>query len=308
MDNRFDVIIIGAGPAGMTAAIYASRAELKTLILESGMPGGKVALTSDVENWPGYAKISGAELAEQFFAHCQAFGADYRTQAVTGLRDHGAWKEVLCDEDSYFAKAVILASGTVERKLGIPGEKEYYGLGLSYCAVCDGAFFRDREVAVIGGGNSAFEDALYLTRYASHVTVLTRRDVARADKTNQRRLAENPKITWIKKVKPLEVLGTDGMVSGLRLASAEDGSESVLNCEGVFPMVGLDANTGFIDFPGLKDDEGFILAKPDMSTAVPGIFSAGDVNAKPLRQIVTATGDAAIAAQSAAHYVELWSE
>ncbi len=309
MENTFDVIIIGAGPAGMTAAVYASRAELKVLILEKGVPGGKMVLTPEIENWPGYSSVSGPELSEQMHAHSTAFGATHTMAEVTEIKDSGAWKEVVCDDVAYRAKAVIIASGTIERHLGIPGEAEYYGLGLSYCAVCDGAFYRNRSVVVIGAGNSAFEDAIYLTRFAKEVKVVSRRDVSRAEKTTQRDLLNNPKIEWITNYKPIEIVGVDGVVDSVKFVHSKDESQTLeLKCDGVFPMVGLDANTAFVKFPGMLDEEGFIKANTDMSTNVPGIFSAGDVNAKALRQIVTATADAAIAAMSASAYIEHWHE
>lgn len=309
MENSYDVIIIGAGPAGMTAAVYASRAELKVLILEKGIPGGKMVLTPNIENWPGYESISGPELSEQMHAHSTAFGAAHVMAEVTEIKDLGAWKEVICDEVTYRAKAVIIASGTIEKHLGIPGEAEYYGLGLSYCAVCDGAFYRNKTVIVIGAGNSAFEDAIYLTRFAKEVKVVSRRDVSRAEKTTQKDLLANPKIEWIKSYKPVEIVGVDGVVDSVKFVHSQDESKTLeLKCSGVFPMVGLDANTAFLKFPDMLDEEGFIKANLDMSTNVPGIFSAGDINVKALRQIVTATADAAIAAMSASAYIEHWKE
>ncbi len=309
MNNTYDVIIIGAGPAGMTAAVYTTRAELKTLMIEKGVPGGKMVLTPSVENWPGYEIISGPELSEKMFAHSTAFGAEHIMAEVSEIRDLGAWKEVVCDDKTYRSKAVIIASGTVERKLGIPGEKEYYGLGLSYCAVCDGAFFRNRKVVILGGGNTAFEDALYMTRFASEVKVVTRRDVSRADKTTQSELLANPKIEWIKNYKPVEIVGEDGMVKSVQLVSSKDENETMeIECDGVFPLIGLDANTSFLKFDGMLNEEGFIKANADMSTNIPGIYAAGDVNAKALRQITTAASDGTIAAQNVAAYVEHWKE
>lgn len=306
--SLWDLIIIGAGPAGLTAAIYAGRAQLSVLILEGQMPGGKVALTSEVENWPGHQYITGTDLAMEFYQHALAFGADYQTGQVDHIVDQGKTKLVYCGDVVHEAKTVLIASGTVERHLNIPGEKEFYGAGVSYCAVCDGAFFRNREVVVIGGGNVAFEDALYLTRFASKVTLVTRRAQARADRTNQQRVLENEKIEWLKGYVPVAIEGEEGYVTGLRLKAVESEEELLLPCSAVFPMVGMDANTAFLDFPGLKDEAGFILTKPDQSTSVEGLFAAGDVCQKELRQITTAASDGTIAAQAIAHYLDTWKE
>ncbi len=301
----YDVCIIGAGPAGMTAAIYAARAQLSVLLLEASVPGGKVVLTSEVENWPGRSHISGPDLARELFEHVQNYDIAYVNTPVTSLESRGEVKRIHCGDELYEARCLILASGTLERKLGIPGEREGYGQGVSYCAVCDGAFFRKQHVAVIGGGNSAFEDAVYLTRFAEHVDIFTRRDQARADRTNQQRLMENEKITWHKCYSPEEILLDDeGYVRGLRLRSTTDGTEFSVDCQAVFPMVGLDANTAFVDCPEILDKEGFVLVDSDCRTTVPGLFAAGDVCAKSLRQIVTASSDGAIAAQAAVHYLE----
>lgn len=308
MSTVYDLIIIGAGPAGMTAAIYASRAELKTLLVESGVPGGKVILTPDIENWPGGLGISGPALADKMAKHTRDLGVETVTATVTNLVDNKTYKEVHCGDTVYTSKAIIIASGTIERHLNIPGEAEYYGMGVSYCAVCDGAFYRNRDVVVVGGGNTAFEDAIYLTRFAKTVKIVTRRDVARANKTNQNSALANEKIEWLKNYKPTEILGDDGMVAGINLVHSENGSSLHLDCDGVFPLVGLVPNTKFVPWAEIKDEEGFIKANSDMETGIPGIYSAGDVNVKKLRQIVTASADASIAAQNVAHYIDNWSE
>ncbi|NJP40725.1 thioredoxin-disulfide reductase [Oscillospiraceae bacterium HV4-5-C5C] len=302
--NRYDVIIIGAGPAGMTAAVYASRAELKVLLLDYQMPGGKLILTNEVENYPGDTMITGQALAQRMFEHSVAFGAEHRTDQITGIRQHDGLHEVIGTEGTYVAPAVIVASGTVERKLNIPGEAEYYGMGVSYCAVCDGAFFKGKETVVIGGGNTAFEDALYLTKFASHVDLIMRRDVSRAEKYLQKRVAESAKITIRHFYNPLEICGDGSHVTSVRLKQNQTGEELLLDTAAVFPMVGLDANTAFLKGLPVLDKAGFILAEDDMSTAIPGLFAAGDVCQKGLRQIVTATSDGAVAAQSVTHYLD----
>lgn len=309
--RSYDLAIIGGGPAGLSAAIYAARAGLKLVILEAALPGGKVGLTSTVENWPGQKSIGGADLAMAFYDHASADEhCTYINTRVTGLRDLGAWKELQSDDGVLRAKAVLIASGSVERKLGIPGEAEFYGQGVSYCAVCDGAFFRDRKVVVIGGGNTAFEDADYLTRFAAHVTVVTRRSVSRADRVNQEKLMQNPKIEWIKGYKPTEILGNplEG-VRGIRIVPSEGGDVRELPCDAVFPLVGLIPKTDFLgSMPEILNKEGFIVTDESMRTAKAGVYAAGDVRAKGLRQIVTAAADGAIAAQRIAADLDAWSE
>lgn len=304
--NLYDVIIIGTGPAGMTAAVYASRAELKVMMLESGVTGGKITLTAEIENWPGKKHVEGGKLASEMLEHAKAFGAELSEDEAVDIEDKGAVKEVQCASGKvYRAKTVILASGTKDRKLGIPGEAEFYGMGVSYCSVCDGAFFRNLHVLVVGGGNTAFQEAIYLTRFASKVTIVTRRRVARAEKALQTRAKENSKIEWIKPWKPQKIEGENGILKGVLLKQSESGEEKFIECDGVFPFVGIEANTDYLKkFPEILSDRGFVLTDEEMKTKIPGIFAAGDVREKGLRQIVTAVGDAAIAAQQAAEYIE----
>ena len=303
--ERYDLIIIGAGPAGMAAAVYASRAAHNVLMLEKQVPGGKLILTSEVENYPGVQLISGPDLADQMYSHATLFGASYAWGDVTGIeRDEEADELIVhCVDRDIAAPTVIVASGTVEKKLGIPGEDEFYGMGVSYCAVCDGAFFRDREVMVIGGGSTAFEDALYLTKFATRVTVAMRRDVSRAEAVIQERVYAHPKIEvnhwWL----PEEILGADGRVAGVRFRHAQTDEVFEREAAAVFPLIGVLPNTGFLD-PALLNEDGYLRADERMRTDMPGLYAAGDVRQKTLRQIVTATSDGAIAAEEAGHYLD----
>lgn len=305
MDSQFDVIIIGAGPAGMTAAVYATRAGLKTAILESGAPGGKMVKTYEIQNWPGIKEISGADLALQMFEHCTHFGAEYLFGEVVQIENEENVKKVLCQDGTvYYSKAVIVATGTKERLLGIPNEEKYTGRGVSYCAVCDGMFFKNKTVTVIGGGNAALEEALYLAELAEKVRIVIRRDVFRADPIIQDRILNHEKIQIIKKHIPIEICGDGQKVTGIRLENVEDRSCVDLETDAVFPYIGADPCTEFIQDLNILDERGYILTNEKMETSVLGIYGAGDCTHKILRQVVTATSDGAIAAQSATSYIK----
>jgi thioredoxin reductase (NADPH) len=305
MDAQYDVVILGAGPAGMSAAVYASRAGLKTAMLEKGAPGGKLVKTNEISNYPGFVTSGGPELALKMFEHSTAFGAEYLYGDVTKLNDLGEIKEIeLMDGSTVTAKAVIIATGRDEKLLNVPGEQRYTGQGVSYCAVCDGAFFKDEEVAVIGGGNSALEEAMYLTQFAKKVYIVIRRDVFRADEIVQKQLAENDKIEVIRKHVPVEVTGENGKVCGIVLKNVETEEKMTLNVKAVFPYIGQDPGTSFVSHLDILDTQRYILTDEHMATKVPGVYAAGDVVAKTLRQVVTATSDGAIAAQSVFHYLK----
>ena len=305
MDAQYDVVILGAGPAGMSAAVYASRAGLKTAMLEKGAPGGKLVKTNEISNYPGFVTSGGPELALKMFEHSTAFGAEYLYGDVTKLNDLGEIKEIeLMDGSTVTAKAVIIATGRDEKLLNVPGEQRYTGQGVSYCAVCDGAFFKDEEVAVIGGGNSALEEAMYLTQFAKKVYIVIRRDVFRADEIVQQQLAENDKIEVIRKHVPVEVTGENGKVCGIVLKNVETEEKMTLNVKAVFPYIGQDPGTSFVSHLDILDAQRYILTDEHMATKVPGVYAAGDVVAKTLRQVVTATSDGAIAAQSVFHYLK----
>lgn len=305
MERQYDLIIIGAGPAGMSASIYASRAGLTTAMLEMGAPGGKLTKTAEIANWPGIKGTNGAQLASDMFEHSTAFGSEYLYGNVMKVSDEGAYKEILCEDGNrYRAKAVIVASGTQERMLNIPGEEENIGRGVSYCAVCDGAFFRNREVVVIGGGNSALEEAAYLTQFASKVYIVIRRDVFRADQIIQDSIKTNEKIQVISKHIPLRILDDGTRVSGIVLQHVDTKEEMTIACHGIFPYIGQDPATSFLKDLDICNEQGYMIVDENCETKVKGIYGAGDVIHKQLRQVVTATNDGAIAAQHAFHQIK----
>ena len=304
MDLQYDVIIIGSGPAGLTAAIYATRANLTTAIIEGDTPGGKLTKTYEIENYPGFERISGVDLAMQMMEHGQKFGAVMEFSPVTEIDDEGEFKLVhLGDGRVLTTKAVIVATGTNERQLDLPRAKEFTGRGISYCAVCDGAFYRNKEVAVIGGGNSALEESLYLTQLVEKVNIIIRRDVFRADATVVDKVRNNPKINIITKSLPQELVIEDNTIKGLVIKNVETGELSTVDCAGIFPYMGADPATGFLKNLNILDERGYIVVNKDMETAVPGIYGAGDVTVKDLRQVVTATNDGAIAANACVKYL-----
>jgi thioredoxin reductase (NADPH) len=303
-EKVYDVIIVGAGPAGMTAAVYTSRASLSTLMIERGIPGGQMANTEEVENYPGYESILGPELSTKMFEHAKKFGAEYAYGDIKQIIDHGDTKTVVAGTKEYRAYSIIIATGAEYKKLGVPGEKELGGRGVSYCAVCDGAFFKGKELVVVGGGDSAVEEGVYLTRFASKVTIIHRRDQLRAQKILQDRAFANDKVqfTWNHTVK--EIHEKDGKVGSLTLVSTEYGAEQEFKADGVFIYVGMLPLSKPFDSLGITNENGYIETNEQMETRVPGIFAAGDIREKNLRQIVTATGDGGIAAQAVQHYVE----
>ena len=304
MDLQYDVIINGSGPAGLTAAIYATRANLTTAIIEGDTPGGKLTKTYEIENYPGFERISGVDLAMQMMEHGQKFGAVMEFSPVTEIDDEGEFKLVhLGDGRVLTTRAVIIATGTNERQLDLPRAKEFTGRGISYCAVCDGAFYRNKEVVVIGGGNSALEESLYLTQLVNKVNIIIRRDVFRADATVVDKVRNNPKINIITKSLPQELVIEDNAIKGLVIKNVETGELSTVECAGIFPYMGADPATGFLKNLNILDERGYIVVNKDMETAVPGIYGAGDVTVKDLRQVVTATNDGAIAANACARYL-----
>ncbi|TYS60047.1 MULTISPECIES: thioredoxin-disulfide reductase [Bacillaceae] len=307
-EKIYDVIIIGAGPAGMTSAVYTSRANLSTLMIERGMPGGQMANTEEVENYPGFDHILGPELSTKMFEHAKKFGAEYAYGDVKEVIDGKEYKTVNAGSKSYKGRTVIISSGAEYKKIGVPGEKELGGRGVSYCAVCDGAFFKNKELVVVGGGDSAVEEGVYLTRFASKVTIVHRRDELRAQKILQQRAFDNDKIDFIWSNTIKEINEKDGKVGSVTLVSTKDGEEQEFQTDGVFIYVGmLPLTKPFLNL-GITNDMGYIETNERMETKVPGIFAAGDIREKTLRQIVTATGDGSIAAQSAQHFVEELAE
>ena len=303
MDKRYDVIVIGAGPAGMTAAIYAKRAGVEVAMLENSAPGGKMVKTFEIQNYPSFINVNGADLSYKMYEQTQALGVEYLYGDVIDIED-GEVKTVKCDDgNEYKASSVIVATGTKERLLNIPGEIKYTSRGVSYCAVCDGAFFKDKTVVVIGGGNSALEESLYLTQFVKKLYIVIRRDVFRGEEYTQEKVLANPKIEVIKKHIPIEIIGDD-KVTSIVLENVDTKERTTIETQGVFPYIGADANTAFVQSLGITDLTGYIVVNDNMETSVKGIYGAGDCNVKTLRQIVTATSDGAIAAQNAFHYVK----
>lgn len=302
---QFDVIIVGAGPAGMTAAIYAARADMNVLLLDKLAPGGQIINTNEIQNYPGVGTINGAELAYQMFEHTQQFETitfDYGT--VKEIREEGNEKVVVCEEDGkeFTAKALILATGTQHRCLNVPGEEKFKGNGISWCAICDGAQYRDRDVVVIGGGNSAVEESIYLADMVKSLTIVTMFDLT-ADPIACDKLRAMDKVTIYPYQDVLEFEGDDKL-TGVHFKSTKTGEETRVACDGVFEYIGLIPTTEYLKDTGLLNKFGYIEVDEKMHTGKTGVFAAGDCVTKNLRQVITACADGAIAAQEAAHYVQ----
>ncbi|HOO32264.1 MAG TPA: thioredoxin-disulfide reductase [Thermotogota bacterium] len=300
LDNSYDMIIIGGGPAGLTAAIYAARGGLKTLVLEKSTEGGQITVTQKVENYPGFISIEGMELAERLAEHARHFGADISTNGVANLSFCCDKKSVTLENGRQIdAKTLLIATGAKHRRLGVPGESTFDGKGVSYCAVCDGAFFANKHVAVIGGGNSAIEEGLYLAQLAEKVTVIHRRDQLRADKILQDRAFENQKMEFIWDT-VVEKIEGDKFVSNLVLKNVKDGSKEDLPVDGIFIYIGLVPNSDLFRNLLKMTPEGFIITDhKSLETSMPGVYAAGDVIDKELRQIINAAADGATAVSSA---------
>ena len=300
----YDTIIIGAGPGGMTAAMYAARSELKVLLLERGAPGGQMNNTAEIENYPGFDSIMGPDLSMKMYEPLEKLGVENAygiVQSVAVTAD--GTKQVTVEDGVYKAKTVIIATGANHRHLDVPGEDEYGSRGVSYCAVCDGAFFRNQDILVVGGGDSAVEEALFLTRFGKTVTVLHRRDTLRAQKIIQERAFENDKISFIWDSAVEEILGDDVKITGVRIKNLKTGDVTTKDFGGLFIYVGLDPMTETVADLGITDESGWIITDENMATNVPGIFAIGDVRQKDLRQITTAVGDGAIAGQGVYQYL-----
>lgn len=287
----YEVLIIGAGPAGMTAAIYAARAGYKTAVLEHGVPGGQAATTDMIENYPGFPEgISGPELMMKFFEQTQTFGVEMIYEQVQSVELDGTIKRVTTDKQTIEAKAVVIASGAKPRALGVANEGRLRGRGVSYCATCDGFFFKDQPVAVVGGGDTAVEEAMYLTKMCSSVTLIHRRDELRANKLAQSRALANEKLNIIYDTVVDEIIGDD-KVSQLKLRNKKTDETSTLDINGVFIFVGYLPNNSFFP-PELEvNEQGYIVTDDEMATNIPGVFAVGDVRQKKLRQVTTAVGD-----------------
>jgi thioredoxin reductase (NADPH) len=303
-----ELVIIGSGPAGYTAAVYAARAQLAPLVFEGSQFGGALMTTTEVENYPGFTDgIMGPELMEQMRGQAKRFGAELRAEDVESVELEGAVKKVTANGVTYEAKAVILAMGAAARYLGIPGEQELLGRGVSSCATCDGFFFRDHDIAVVGGGDSAMEEATFLSRFARTVTIVHRRDEFRASKIMVERAKNDPKIRWRTGVTVEEVLGGDGpigSVKGLRLKDVETGEESTLDVTAMFVAIGHDPRSDLVRDQLATDEAGYVLTEtPTTYTRIPGVFAAGDLVDHTYRQAVTAAGSGCSAAIDAERWL-----
>ena len=298
----YDTIIIGAGPAGMTAALYAARSNLKVALIEGGLPGGQMNNTSDIENYPGYANISGPELAEKMFEPLENLGVEHLYGFVKNIENHGDVKKVITDDEEFETRTVIVATGSKHRLLGVSGEEELNSRGVSYCAVCDGAFFRDQDLLVVGGGDSAVEEAIFLTQFAKTVTIVHRRDELRAQKVLQDRAFANEKINFIWDSVVKEIKG-ENRVESVVIENVKTGQVTEQAFGGIFIYVGLDPVSDFVQELQIRDQAGWIVTDDHMKTSVAGVFAVGDVRQKDLRQVTTAVGDGAIAGQEAYKYI-----
>lgn len=302
----FDIIVIGAGPAGLTAGIYGSRGGMKTAVIEKGAAGGQMVTSWEVENYPGAAPDStGPSLSERMREQAEQFGTKFIQDEVFNFVKEDGDILVECQHGSYKTKALIVATGASPRLLGVPGELELRGLGVSYCATCDANFFRNMDVAVVGGGDTALEEALYLTKFARHITLIHRRDTFRAAKILQKRVLDSDKIDIIyNSVVDRIKSGADGLVDRIDVRNVADGSTQELKVQGIFIFAGHIPDTKFLEGKVELTAQGYIPTDEAMKTNVEGVYAAGDVREKELRQIVTATSDGAIAAVSATHHIE----
>ncbi len=300
----YDVVIIGNGPAGITAGIYGKRAGFSTLIIDrSPLAGGQIATTYEIDNYPGLPGLSGQELGEKFKSHAEGLGVEFLVANVSEIEDNGATKIVHTNKEDVETKTVIIATGASHRTLGVPGESELTGMGVSYCATCDGAFFRNKDVAVVGGGDVALEDALFLARTSAKVYLIHRRDAFRGAKILEDQVRATDNIELVLDSVVDEVVG-DGMVSSINISNKKTGEKSSINVNGCFMAVGIIPNT--VGLKGLPDtdDGGYIIANEDGITSIPGVFAAGDIRTKALRQVITACSDGANCITSVSRYLE----
>ncbi|EEU30135.1 thioredoxin-disulfide reductase [Limosilactobacillus coleohominis 101-4-CHN] len=302
---NYDVIIIGAGPAGMTTALYASRANLSVLMLDRGIYGGNLNNTATIENYTGFPSVQGPDLAKQMYDGATQFGAKYAYGTVEKVELDGNLKKITTDMgETYTAKALVIASGSEQKKLGVAGEQEYGGKGVSYCAVCDGAFFKGKHLVVVGGGDSAVEEGMYLTQFADKVSVLVRKDHLRAAAVAQDKAKKNDKMEFIFNTSVTAIEGDDQKVTKVKTHNNATGEDGEMQADGVFIYVGnVPMTAPFADL-GILDDQGWVITDDHMATKVPGIFAVGDVRETLLRQIATAVGDGALAGQEVFKYFD----
>ncbi len=304
-EKNYELVIVGGGPAGLTAGLYAKRSELKAVVLERGLPGGQLLNTDLIDDYPGLPEIEGRDLAERMTAHATKFGLQIDTVTVKGIKklEDGDFRVSTEEGPLYYAQAVILTAGGTPYKLEVPGEAEYAGRGVSYCAICDGAFFKGETIAVAGGGDAATEEAEFLTRYVDKLYLIHRRDELRAQKILQKRVFDNPKIEIIWDTVINEVVGDAQGMTGLRLQNVKTAEESLLEATGLFVFIGFRPNTGLLEDHAEHDAGGYLISDRDMRASIPGLFVAGDVRAQLTRQITTAVGDATTATIAAEKYL-----
>jgi thioredoxin reductase (NADPH) len=302
-----DVVMVGAGPTALAAAIYTTREDIDTVLFEKGVIGGLAAVTDWVDNYPGFPKgLSGLDLATGLQEQAERFGADIRLGEVLEITDEGELKKLSTTDGDIYAKAVLIATGSDYKKLGVPGEQEYYGRGVHYCATCDGAFYRDKRLAVVGGGNSAVQEAIFLTRFSTHIDLLVRGDHMRASEILQHELEKHKdKITVHLNTTTDEILGTDGLVNKVIGTDVKSGKKVEFSVDGVFVFVGLKPNTGFLGSTNIELDEiGMIKTDSNLQTSMPGVYAAGDVRSGATMQIASAAGEGATAALMMRKYLE----
>jgi thioredoxin reductase (NADPH) len=305
-DKIRDVVVVGAGPSALTAAVYTTREEIDTVLYEKGVVGGLAAITDWVDNYPGFVDgIAGLKLAEQLQGQAERFGAEIEFGDVSSIRDDGDVKTLIVDGQEVKARAVLIATGSDYNKIGVPGELEFYGRGVHYCATCDGAFYRDRRLVVVGGGNSAVQEAIFLTRFTTHIDLLVRSTV-KASEVLQRELqkfVDEGKITVHLNTTTDEIVATDGKVTSVR--ATKDGQPAAIETDGVFVFVGLKPNTAFLEGTGIElDEQGLIKTDQHLATSIPGVFASGDVRSGATMQIASAVGEGASAALSIREYLE----
>ena len=307
-EKEYDIIILGGGPAGLSAAIYAARSAAKVAVIDISMFGGQPSNYLELENYPGFSKIGGYDLMEKFEQHADIFSIDkYPMEEIQSIDLKSTIKTITTLNGEFRAKSVIIATGAQAKKLGINGEKEFLGRGVSYCAVCDGAFYQDKTVAVVGGGNAAVEEAMYLTKFAKKVYLIHRRDELRADKIVQERAFKNEKLEFIYDTVVNEIQGDD-LVNNIVIENVKTKEIKNLNVDGVFPHIGFTPNTDLINNQVAQNDAGFIITNESMQTNVDGVYAIGDVRTTPLRQVITAAADGAVAAVYASRYIETLQE
>ncbi len=301
--NHYEVIVVGAGPAGLTAAIYLKRANYQVLVIEKSAPGGKINFTATIENYPGFENIKGPELAMKMYQQAQALGVIFDSGTIERIERNNDIFTVISDEDTYFTKALIIATGTSEKLIGVKGEKEFYGKGVSYCAVCDGALYRNKPVAVIGGGNSAFDEALYLSDLVEHIYLIHRNQNFKAGALLVERVKKKDNITILVDTIVTSINGNK-TVNEIEIKNTINEETTNIKVDAIFPFIGVIPNTEFLKEFNILDNQAYVLVDSSMATKIKGLYACGDVVAKNLRQIVTATNDGAIAATSVTHYLK----